>query len=135
EGAEAIRGHRSAALHVEERVVPGITDLTGEQAKRIDARLVGDTSDQRARIAALQIGPVALRFETEHEGAGLPAITDLTTGNAAGRIMATFRSGAGEVPAIVARTPTTVGADVETAPVIHSGDHRRRLGVRTRREI
>ena len=39
------------------------------------------------------------------------------------------------VPALVARTPTAVGADVETAPVIERGDHRRSFGVRTSGQI
>ena len=94
----------------------------------------------RLDIAAAEVCPVALAFNTEHPGAGLPAIADLATGRAAARIMATFvgdeHAGGGHcIPALAARTPATVGADVETAPVIDRGDHRRRLGVRTRSEI
>ena len=36
-----------------------------------------------------------------------------------------------EIHAIVALTPSTIGADIEAAPVIDGGDHRRRLGVGT----
>ena len=46
--------------------------------------------NSRLVVAALQVSPIALRFEAEHPGAGLPAITDLATGDAAGRVVATF---------------------------------------------
>ena len=90
--AVAIRGHGRAALDVEQHVVGGVADLAGEQAERVDLRVVGDAGSEQADIAALEVGPVALGFETEHPGAGLPAIADLTTGGAAGRIVATFGS-------------------------------------------
>ena len=92
-------------------------------------------------MAAPEVRPVALAFKAEHPGAGLPAIADLTTDGAAGCVMATLggdeRAGRrDEVPALVARTPAAIGADVEAAPVVHDGDRRRRrLGVRTRREV
>src|ERR1700754_500744 len=89
--AVAIRGHSRTALDVEQRVVEGVTDLAGEQTERVDLRGVHETgAKQRADVAALEVSPVALRFKTEHEGAGLPAIADLTTDGAAGRIVGTF---------------------------------------------
>src|SRR6266702_3150918 len=35
-------GDREAALHIEERAVPGITDLPGEKRNRVDPRAIGD---------------------------------------------------------------------------------------------
>ena len=47
--------------------------------------------------------------------------------------MTPLRDAGGEtnrlVPALARRTIAAVGADVETAPIIDRGDHRRRLGV------
>ena len=89
--AVLVVGDGRAALHVEQGVVPGVTDLAGEQTEGVDLRTVGQGAPKtRLVFDAAQIGPVALRFEAEHPGAGLPAVADLTTGNAAGRIMATF---------------------------------------------
>jgi hypothetical protein len=103
------------------------------------SRLVAECRIDQAHIVALEVGPVALRFEAEHPAAGLPAITDLTAGGAAGCVMATLGPAEhriDEVPALPARSPTTVGADVEAAPVVDDGDRRRRgLGVRTRGEV
>ena len=98
-------------------------------------------TEEEAGVGAAEVGPVALAFDAEHPSAGLPAITDLTTGGAAGCVMATFCSeeraaeAVVQVPALVARTPAAVGADVETAPVIERGDHRRSFGVGTRSKI
>src|SRR4051812_4160926 len=132
----AVVGHRSTALDVEQDVVGGIADLAGEQAERVDLAAVNRESKE-ADVRTAEIGPVALRFETEHPVAGLPAIADLTTDGAAASVVATFRAAANRNvgPAVVARAPAAVGADVESAPVIHCSDHRRRLGVRTRSEI
>src|SRR4051794_30831610 len=74
-----------------------------------------------------EVGPIALCFQSEHPLGGLPAISDLPTGETSGTIPApvsdhcTYSSD--EIPAITALTPAAVGADVETAPVIK---HRKR---------
>ena len=73
----------TTALDVEQDVVGGVTDLTGEQAERIDARLVAEPRSDEAHVAALEVGPVALSFKAEHPGTGLPAIADLATDRAA----------------------------------------------------
>jgi hypothetical protein len=73
-----------------------------------------------------------LSFDTEYPGAALEAVTDLTTGDAAVGIVAAFRgeerpAKAGVlVPAVAGRTPTPVGAGIETAPVVNRGDVGRR---------
>src|SRR3954468_4747366 len=136
EGAETVAGDGTAALHVEQHIAEGIADLAGEEAERADARFDGDVRIEGARVAALEVGPVALSFQPEHPAAGLPAIADLTTGRAASRIVAAIaaveRATGHIIPALVARTPATVGADVETAPVVDRRDHRRRcFGVGT----
>ena len=40
-----------------------------------------------AHIVAREVGPVALGFKAEHPGASLPAVADLATDRAAGRVM------------------------------------------------
>src|SRR3979490_2981821 len=137
-------GYGRAALYVKQHIVPSVADLTSEQPKRIDLGTVTDRREEQAEIVASEISPVALRFQTEHPRGCLPAIADLTTSRAAGCVMTTFpersnRNACGrcsEIPALAARSPTAVGADGEAAPIINRGDHRkRRLGVRTRREV
>src|ERR1700743_3906893 len=63
-----VAGHSRAALHIAKHVVPGIADLTGEETDRIDPGLVDDGRERRgrARIRAVQVGPVALGFNAEH---------------------------------------------------------------------
>src|SRR4030081_2460841 len=137
-------GYRRAALYVKQHIVPGVADLTSEQPERIDSRTVTVRREEQADIVASEISPVALRFQTEHPRTGLPAIADLTTSRAAGCVMATFperrnRNACGrcyEIPALAARSPTAIGADVEAAPIVNGGHHRgRRLGVRTSGQI
>ena len=54
ETAVAIRGHGSAALDVEQDVVGGITDLTGEQAERVDLRLFAEPGNNRLTLLPLK---------------------------------------------------------------------------------
>src|SRR5712671_6681696 len=138
---------RCAALHVEQNVVDRVADLTGEKAERVDLRAIGEwrtgeeRGDEEARAGTAEISPIPLSFESEHPGAGLPAIANLTAGNAAGCIVATFigEERAAEtsvlIPALAARTPAAVGADVETAPIVDCSDHRRSSFVRTSGQI
>ena len=37
-------GYREAALHIKQRIAPGITDLSGEKPKGIDPRAIGDVT-------------------------------------------------------------------------------------------
>src|SRR5262245_34479813 len=142
--SEFVVGHGGAALHIPKDVVPGIPDLAGEQAERINPGIVSPVGNENADVRSVQISPVALRFETEHPTGALPTVTNLTANHAAGRIVTTFTEGGHDsctrevrnIPALVARSPTAVGADVEAAPVINRSDHRgRRLGVGTGRHI
>src|SRR4029077_656995 len=122
--AVVVRGHSRTALDVEQDVVGRITDLTSEQAERIDPRFVADRGIEQADVAALEVGPVALRFNAEHPGAGLPAIADLATDRAARRVMGTFAEGDNtwqEVPATTARTPPPLRARRENVPRKHHG--------------
>src|SRR5882672_6708411 len=136
-------GHGGAALHIPKDVVPGISDLAGEQAERFNLGIVSPVGNENANIRSLQISPVALRFETEHPTGALPTVSNLTANHSARRIVTTFTedghdSCTGEVrniPALVARSPTAVGADVEAAPVVDRSHHRRRLGVGTCSQI
>src|SRR5262249_26556192 len=88
-----------------------------------------------ADVVAAEISPVALRFDAEHHRTLLPAIADLTTDGAAGRVMAAFRATADEIPAVAAGRAAAVDTDVETTPVIRSLNHRRSHGLRTCRQI
>src|SRR5262249_27087177 len=98
EAGVLVVGDRGAALDVPEHVVPGVADLTGEEADRVDLGLVGEQrAKEGAGVRALEVSPVALRFEAEHHAVAcpphveaLPAITDLTTDEAARRVVAAF---------------------------------------------
>src|SRR5438034_8918351 len=83
-------GNGGAALDIPKHVVPGIADLAGEQAERVDLGVVNPGGNEGANIGSLQIGPVALRFQTEHPGRGLPTVSNLTANHPAGRIVTTF---------------------------------------------
>src|SRR5712671_1739325 len=89
---ELVVHDRCAALHVEQNVVEGVADLTSEEAEPVDPRAICQrhTAENRggdqAGAGTLEIGPIALSLKSEHPGAGLPAIADLTTGNSAGRV-------------------------------------------------
>src|SRR5882757_9389097 len=62
--SESVAGHGPAALHIPKDVVPGIADLAGEQAERIDPGIVSPSGNENANVRSLQISPVALRFQT-----------------------------------------------------------------------
>ena len=66
-----------AALEIQQRGVPGVTDLAGEQA---EASIASVGIAGVGCVAAPQAGPVALGFETEHPGSRLPAIAELSAG-------------------------------------------------------
>src|SRR5262249_2983928 len=107
---------RGAALYVEQHVVPGIADLAGEQPKGVDPGAILGAANRIATnergVAAGKVGSVALGFEAEHPVGRLPAIADLATDSAAGRVMATFRNvaeGHGhQIPAGVGRAAAAV---------------------------
>ena len=70
-GKEAVvfvGGDRGAALQIPENIVPGVTDLAGEQAESIGLGLIGVGNQCRqARILSGQVSPVTLRFDAEHK--------------------------------------------------------------------
>src|SRR3954468_16325031 len=102
-------GNRSAALHVPEHVIPGVANLACEQADSIGLALIGRASNEQAGVAALEVGPVALRLDAEHPGAGLPSIADLAARQGAGRVMTTLSRAQGGVgPAISGRAAAGV---------------------------
>src|SRR5258708_3373264 len=71
-------GDGTAALHIPEHVIPGIADLAGEQAQRIDGGSVAQRGPiKQADIRSAQIGPIALCFQTEHHTAAHPTVADL----------------------------------------------------------
>src|SRR3954453_20693265 len=122
------------ALGVNEDVVPGVADLTGDQTERIDLGAVA-SGEQCTDVVTREISPVALTFDAEHPLARLHAVADLTADRAAGRIVRTLAATADEIPSRMGGTAAAVHADVEAAPVVDRGDHRRRLGVRPRSEV
>src|SRR3954454_17189733 len=79
------------ALGVKEDVVPGVADLTGNQAERIDLRAVASPEPRdRADVVTREVGPVALTFDAEHPLARLHAVADMTADRVAGRIARTL---------------------------------------------
>src|ERR1700723_3788402 len=123
EGVILVAGGGATPLYVKQGVVPGITDLTRDQPKCIDPRTVKVRRKEVADTAAAEIGPVALAFDAPHPIGRLPAIADLTTGGAAGCVMATFRPRqianriVQEVPALAGGAAAAVDADIEPRPV------------------
>ena len=94
EAGVIVAGHGRAALDVEQRVVPGVADLAGEQAESIDAGVIGEARERAGCSGStVEVGPVALRFEAEHPGSRLPAIADLATGRAAALHHGSLRQG------------------------------------------
>src|SRR5258708_3473252 len=137
-------GDGTAALHIPEHVIPGIADLAGEQAQRIDGGSVAQRGPiKQADIRSTQIGPIALCFQTEHHRAAHPTVADLAAGDRAGRVVTTLSDAKTKrnpedgrfTPALVAPAAAGVGTDVEAAPVIDRSDDRRRFGVGAGREI
>ena len=136
--AVAVRGHRSTALDVEQDVVDGITDLTGEQAERIDVGVVteargtpGSRCCPRSRPSCPGLQDRTPRCQPASDSRpGHRPCRRSRHGNPRGR-----PKRRPTIPGVAARTPAAVRTDVETGPVIHSSDHRGRLGVRTRSEI
>src|SRR5207247_9795496 len=142
--SRVVVGHGGRPLHIPKHVVPGIPDLAGEKAECVDLGIVSPGRNETADVTSPQVSPVALRFETEHPTGALPTVSNLTANHSAGRIVTTFTEGGhdsctGEVrniPALVTRSPTAVGADVEAAPVVDRSHRRRwRFGIGTCSQI
>src|ERR1700681_255395 len=138
-------GYRHAALQVKQRVAPGITDLSGEQPKRVDPRAIGYIawSEQEkcvAHLGAAQAHPIALSLKPEYPRVALGAVAELAAGNAAGGIVATFRADqrAGRryiIPAVAARAPAAVASPIEARPVPPGRNHRHRSRVWLGRQV
>src|SRR6266851_5762641 len=138
----AVVDNRGAALYVEQSVVPSVSYLAGEQAECVHLGPINESGEQEAHIVAAKIGPVTLCFEAEHPtAAGLPAVADLTTDDAATRIVAALRANkyTGYINCVEASAllaPTTVRTDIKAAPVVNRSYHRGwRLGVGTCSQI
>src|SRR3954451_17171476 len=119
-------GDSRTALGVNEDVVPGVADLTGDQTERVDLGAVA-RREQRADVVAREVSPVALTFDAEHPRARLRAVADLTADRAAGRTVHPPPPTADETPGRMGGPPPAVDTDVEAAPVVDRGNHRRRL--------
>lgn len=85
-----VADNRSATLHIEQHVIPGIADLAREQAECIKLGFILDACKSEVGVGALEIGPVALRLQAKLRVGYLPAIVDLTADRASRRIMATL---------------------------------------------
>src|ERR1700738_3833011 len=86
---------------------------------------------------ATQICPITLRFQAEYPRARLPSIANLTTSHTTSGIMTPQKHCSRNVGPTIARAAiTTVGADVEAAPVVDCGSGQRwGLGVRTSSQV
>lgn len=82
-------------------------------------------------IGAAEVCPVALAFNAVDHIEHLSAIANLATDSAGGRTMPAFGSNACEIPAVMARAPAAVNADIVTGPVTERGSDRplRRVGL------
>jgi hypothetical protein len=101
--------HRRTALDVEQRRVPGVTDLAGEVTYAVSFRASREQwiDDADARVA--EIGPVALSFQAKHPLTGLPTVAELSADDASGPFAATVNedcaSHPNEIPTITALAP------------------------------
>src|SRR5271169_1759544 len=128
EDVVAIGNNGRAALEIEQRCVPGVPNLAGEQPERVDAGAIDARVIVDADIAALQVGPITLEFKSIYPGAGLPTETNLRTSHAARRAVASVRRAKDtrrreQIEATVRRAPAAVGAYREAAPVVGDRDH------------
>ena len=86
EYCQAIAGHGRAALHVEQRRVPRPTELGREETDGVGLACGRKRRIEQADARVLDVGPIALRFQSEHKLVGLPAIPDLSADKATGAI-------------------------------------------------
>src|SRR6476660_1115187 len=85
EDAKAVARHRRTALYVEQRLIPGVADLAGEEADTIGFGASGDEAiseggkliEKRAEARVAEIRPIALCFHAKHPLTGLPTVADL----------------------------------------------------------
>ena len=88
EDAKAVACHRRTALYVEQRLIPGVADLAGEEADTIGFGASGDearrngSKNRLTRVA--EIRPIALCFNAKHPLIGLPTIADLAADETSG---------------------------------------------------
>src|SRR3954454_15929490 len=130
EDAKAGVRHRRAALHVEQRCVPGVADLAGEKADATGFGASGERWIDEAEALVAEISPIALRFQAENKLTSLPAITELATDEASGALAAAlsdgYTSGVKEIHTVVDLTPAAISANVKAGPIVnHRSDHRR----------
>src|SRR6185295_9015972 len=72
--AKAVARHRRTALYVEQRLIPGVADLAGEEADTIGLGACGDEApseggkliEKRAEARVAEIRPIALCFQAKH---------------------------------------------------------------------
>ena len=123
EDAKAVACHCRAALYVEQRLIPGVADLAGEEADAIGRGARGERRIDEADALVAEIRPIALGFHAKHPLIGLPAIADLAADEATGPLAAARSEGyakhINEIPAVAALTPAAVAADIEAAPVVN----------------
>jgi len=86
---------RCTTLQVPKDVVPGVTDLAGEQPNRIDFGVVVSdetkgSRQQQGAVGAFQVRPVALSFSAKYPASGLQAVANLAACETAGGVVTTF---------------------------------------------
>src|SRR6478672_6357366 len=144
EDVEALACDGGAALHINQGCIPGVADLTREEAQAIDVGFPGVSSVQQRGIhkntLGPEISPVALSFQSKHPGARLPAVTDLATDNATTLIIASFSEYVkepklGDIEALPGPAIAAVRADVKAGPVVNRCHIRERRLIRPSREI
>src|SRR5262245_24755398 len=77
ENVKAIAGNGRTALDVKQRRIPRPTDLGGEKADSVSFHAGREGRIEHANARAAEVGPIALRFQSEHKLIRLPAISDL----------------------------------------------------------
>src|SRR3954451_19885094 len=91
EYSQAIAGDSRTALHIEQRRIPSPTELAGEETDGVGLCRGRERRIEQAHARVLDVGPIALSFQSEYKLIGLPAISNLSTGNASGTVTAAAR--------------------------------------------
>src|SRR4029079_14365921 len=101
--------------------------LAGDETDAIGTHAGRECGMDQTNASAAEVSPIALPFQTEYPSAGSQTISQFPPDEPSGSVRASVRDDCSgrrdKIPAIAALSPTTIGAHVETAPIV---DHRKR---------
>src|SRR5262249_56005861 len=120
-------GEGDAALAVDQQSIEGRADPAGHG--RGPLRVGIDRIAERVVPAALEVRPIEVAFDSQHQRIYLPIDADLSAADEAGLVKSIVGTDEGIAPRRMGKTRTEISADVEAGPIID----RRRIGDRPNR--